>query len=109
MRNRGAVEEKGKKSSLRKREVMGFDPKPCVLHGQKKINKYLMMYVARLLSRIEVEWCSPVTPYFQNTYLDTCPNFCSYFSYFTMYLFFYYYSYYLVSDLCFVDSEPARV
>ena len=36
------------------REVMDFDPKP----HQREVDEYLATYDVRLLSKIEVEWCS---------------------------------------------------
>ena len=60
VRSRGVV-EKGTRSAFRTREVMDFDPKPCVLRSQKEVDEYLMMYGVCLPFNIEVEWCSPET------------------------------------------------
>ena len=43
------------------REAMDFDPKPRVLHSQKEVDDYLVMYEVHLPSRIKIELCSPET------------------------------------------------
>ena len=54
---KSVVEEKGKRVALRTREARDFDPKPCVLCGQKEVDEYLVLYDISLPSKIEVEWC----------------------------------------------------
>ena len=58
--SRGAVDKKGKRVSLRTREVIDFDPKPCFLRSQKVV-EYLAIYGVRLPSNIEGEWCPAKT------------------------------------------------
>jgi len=54
------------------REVMDFDPKP----HQREVDEYLATYDVRLLSKIEVEWCSLeidviMSPHTDNVYFHT--------------------------------------
>jgi len=43
------------------REAIDFDPKLCVLRGQKEVDEYLASYGICLPFKIEVDWCSPDT------------------------------------------------
>ena len=44
-----------RRTGLRTREAMDFDPKPRVLRSQKEVIEYLAMYDVHLPSNIEVE------------------------------------------------------
>ena len=54
------VDEK-KRSHLRTREVMDFDPSPIVLHSQEDVIDFLKKHHVILPVSIVVEWCHPVT------------------------------------------------
>ena len=54
------MEKKEKRANLR-REAMNFDPRPCVLRSQKKVDEHLEMCDIHPPSNFEVEWCPTKT------------------------------------------------